>query len=382
MTFDKRLRTLLLRGLMVQALAITPALSLSACGDSGSPGTGPGDTTTDDSEPTDSEGDDSTASTTKRDAGMRDAAAATKDASKPTVTADDAGASSAEPKDAGTAKPDASSGDAGKADASTTPVAPSGGYQRGDAPTSASASTKGPYAVKTYTDGYRDGPDYADSTIHYPTNAEPPFAIMAIVPGFVSPQSSIQNWGPFLASHGIVTMTIGTNSPGDQPPAREAALMDALKTLQEENTRDGSPLKGQLDLTRQATGGWSMGGGGTLLAAQDNPTLKATMAICPWNPGYSYRKVTVPALMFAGTADTLAGGQSQGFYTSIPDSTQKLLWEVNGADHFYANDPAGQGGAVGRYGLSFVKVFLEGDERYRQFLKEKGPNASDFRTNM
>ena len=77
-----------------------------------------------------------------------------------------------------------------------------------------SIADPGAYTVATLTesDGIRNGPDYSGATIYYPTNATPPFASIAIVPGYVSPQSSIQAWGPFLASHGIVVMTIGTNS--------------------------------------------------------------------------------------------------------------------------------------------------------------------------
>jgi hypothetical protein len=73
------------------------------------------------------------------------------------------------------------------------------------------------------------------------------------------------NWGPFLASHGIVTMTIGTNSGSDPPDTRKDALLDALETIKSEQTRMGSPLMGKLALDALATMGWSMGGGGTLL---------------------------------------------------------------------------------------------------------------------
>ncbi|MDG2362604.1 MAG: hypothetical protein P8L80_00715 [Flavobacteriales bacterium] len=64
----------------------------------------------------------------------------------------------------------------------------------------------------TESDGIRNGPDYSGATIYYPTNSTPPYSGMAIVPGYLSAQSTIQNWGPYLASHGFVTMTIGTNS--------------------------------------------------------------------------------------------------------------------------------------------------------------------------
>ena len=78
----------------------------------------------------------------------------------------------------------------------------------------------------------------------------------------------------------------------------------------------------------------------------------------------------------------LAAGQGPGFYRSMPDSTPKVSWEVAGADHFYANDPAGQGGWVGAYGLAFLKTFLEGDDRYRQYLSVRGPSSATFESNV
>lgn len=295
---------------------------------------------------------------------------------------------------AGGALPAAGSGAAGMAAAGTSgsPAAGSGGakapgkgFIRGPDPTDASVmgTAKGPFMVKSYTDGYRDGPAYADSTIFYPVDADPPFAAVAVVPGFVSPQSSIINWGPFLASFGIVTMTIGTNLPTDPPDTRKDALLDALETLKSENTRMGGPLMGKIATDTLATMGWSMGGGGTLLVANEHPEMKATISMCAWNPGYPYSKIKSPALMFASLGDPLAGGQSQGFYSSVPDSTPKMLIETPGADHFVANDPASTGGMIGRYGLAWMKVFLEGDERYRKFLLEKPMvTTTDFQTNV
>jgi hypothetical protein len=87
--------------------------------------------------------------------------------------------------------------------------------------------------------------------------------------------------------------------------------------------------------------------------------------------------------MFAATNDPLAGTQSQGFYVSIPETTQKMLFEVAGGDHWIANNPASLSGAIGRYGLSWMKVFLEGDDRYRQFLTAGKPaGTQDYRTNV
>jgi dienelactone hydrolase len=252
---------------------------------------------------------------------------------------------------------------------------------RGPAPTIESASSPGPFDVQTFSDGLRDGPDYGSQSLHYPTDAEPPFAAVAVVPGFVSPESSIRAWGPFLASHGIVTLTIGTNGGGDPPEVRANALLDALETIAGENSRSGSPLEGRIDTQRLGVMGWSMGGGGALIAANRTPGLRAAISLAGWSPGAQFSDNAVPTLLFAGTADPLAGGQSQGFFTSIPDGTPKMLYEVQGGNHSVANDPGSTGGDIGRFGLSWLRVFLEGDERYRPLLTDP-VQASDFRSNL
>jgi dienelactone hydrolase len=274
------------------------------------------------------------------------------------------------------------SGSGGGVGPTDPPPAMSDGLIRGDDPTTESATSAGPFDVDTITAGLRDGPGYGTQTLHVPVGAEPPFAGVVVVPGFISPESSIRAWGPFLASHGIVTLTIGTNSGGDPPDVRASALLDGIETLKAENERSGSPVEGAMALDRFGVMGWSMGGGGTLIAANDNPQLRAAVSLAAWSPGVRFADNEVPTLLLAGSADTLAGGQSQGFFESIPEQTPKMLFEVSGGPHDIANNPASAGGEIGRYGLSWLKVFLEGDERFRQFLLETPSRQSDFRDNL
>lgn len=93
-------------------------------------------------------------------------------------------------------------------------------------------SNPGPYNVETITeiDGIRNGPYYFGATIYYPTNKTELLASIAIVPGFTALPSSVNEWGPFYASHGIVCIIIGTNSIYEFPEARAIALLDALET--------------------------------------------------------------------------------------------------------------------------------------------------------
>jgi dienelactone hydrolase len=295
-----------------------------------------------------------------------------------------AGGSGAAAAGAGGAGTGAAGGGAG-ATAPAGTCGPSAFACRGPDPTMATAlgSAKGPYATGMMTSGYKNGDQFADATIYYPKgDAKPPFGCVSVCPGFASPQSSIQQWGPFLASHGIVTITIGTNSTSDPPQTRALALMDALETCKAENDRADSPIKGMIDKEHVGVSGWSMGGGGTLIAAENNPTLKAAVSFAAWQPS-SGAKNMVPVLMFEGTADALAAGMSEGFYSATPDSVSKMLFEVQGAPHEVANDPKNQMGLIGLYGLSWWKVFLEGDERYRQLLLLPKPSiTAKYMTNV
>jgi len=244
------------------------------------------------------------------------------------------------------------------------------------------------YGSLTESDGIRNGPGYSGATIYYPTNATPPFTGMVIVPGYVSPQSSIQNWGPFLASHGIVTMTIGTNSFFDQPEDRRDALLDALITLKEENIRSGSPLLGNLDITRLAVGGWSMGGGGAQLAAKTDTTLKAVMALCPWLNTSQLTAADlnhpVPILFFSGEYDGVAppAAHADVHYNYTPFSTSKMLFEIASGNHSVANDPIGGGGYVGKIAVAWLKNFLVGDTCYCPLVLNTPPTASKYLLNV
>ena len=253
-----------------------------------------------------------------------------------------------------------------------------------------SISNPGEYTFDSMTesDGIRNGPDYSGATLYYPTNAVPPFTGIVIVPGYLSPQSSIQNWGPFLASHGIVTMTIGTISFFDQPEDRRDALLDALITLKEENRRSGSPLLGTIDTTRLAVGGWSMGGGGAQLAAGMDPNLKAVMALCPWLDEGSLTPSdlnhAIPTLIFSAENDAIAPHalHADVHYDYTPLSTSKMLFEIAGGDHSVANSPIGGGGDVGKIAISWLKNFLVGDTCYCPLVLDTPPSASEYLLNV
>ena len=249
------------------------------------------------------------------------------------------------------------------------------------------ARKAGPWKVARLRerDGIRNGPDYRGGTIHYPTAADGaiadagPLPIVAICPGYQASEGSVRPWGDFLASHGIVVMTLGTNAPRDLPIARGRALLDAIETVRAEHTREDSPLHGRLDLERTGVAGWSMGGGGAQHAAVMDDSLKGVVAWVPWQPGIAF-KHAVPVMILAGEKDRIAStrAHSRPHFERTPDSTTKLLFEIRGGNHFLPSNPGNHDGDVGAWTLAWIKAFVAGDEAYRSVLEREPSTASIY----
>ena len=249
----------------------------------------------------------------------------------------------------------------------------------------------GPYNVDLIyeSDGLRNGPYYSGATLYYPIDAPEPFASIVIVPGWGMPESTIQDWGPFFASWGIVAMTIGTNNPNyDWPEERAEALLDAIETIKQEDGRINSPVYGKIDLNSFAVSGWSMGGGGAQLAAVMEPTLKAVIALCPWLDnwvlGPDDLNHSVPILIFSGENDVNAPPYLHAdiHYNYTPSATDKLLFEVENGDHYVANGPDGGSGYIGDRAHEWLKKYLLDDFSNCELLLEVPPTASQYLTNI
>ena len=249
-----------------------------------------------------------------------------------------------------------------------------GSYQRGPDPTvSFLEAARGPYSVRTdnvssFVGGFGGG------TVHYPTGTSGTMAAVVVIPGFVSAESSIEWWGPKLASYGFVVMTIDTNSGFDQPPSRATQINNALDYLIEQNGSSTSPYSGMIDENRLGVIGWSMGGGGTLRVAAEG-RLKAAIPLAPWDTSsFRFRSITTPTLIFACESDIVApvGSHADPFYEAIPDSTDKAFFELNNGSHYCGNGGNSYNDELGRLGVSWMKLHLDNDQRYNQFLC--GPN--------
>ncbi|MBL4827328.1 MAG: hypothetical protein JKY66_06385 [Spongiibacteraceae bacterium] len=250
------------------------------------------------------------------------------------------------------------------------------GYQKGPNPTeSALLANSGPYSVSsTSVSSFVSG--FGGGHIHYPTNAEAndTFGAIAAVPGYLSYESSIEWWGPRLASHGFIVITIDTNSTSDQPDSRARQLSAALNHLISESNSSSSEISGMVDSNRVAVIGWSMGGGGALKLSTDRQ-LNATIPQAPYYSGRNdFDEISSPTLIIACEDDSVAAVRSHAspFYNDIPRSTPKAFVEINGGSHYCANSGYADEDILGKYGIAWMKRWVDFDERYTQFLC--GPN--------
>lgn len=250
------------------------------------------------------------------------------------------------------------------------------GYEVGPNPTlSALQASQGPLSVSsTIVPSSVSG--FGGGTIYFPSNAQQELAAIAVAPGFTNYQSAIQWWGPLLASHGYVVITIDTNGRFDNPNSRSLQLDAALSHLIDESNRANSPISGIVDENRLATMGFSMGGGGSLISASRN-RLSAAVPLAPWNSGGNdFDQIGVPTMIMACENDTTASVNSHAspFYNTIPNSTDKAYMEITNGPHNCANGDNGNGNdaLLSTYGVSWMKRFLDKDQRYAQFLC--GPN--------
>jgi predicted dienelactone hydrolase len=253
-------------------------------------------------------------------------------------------------------------------------------FQRGPDPTSASVNAvTGPFATSQTTVSRLAVIGFGGGTIYFPTStAEGTFGAVAVAPGFTATQSSLAWLGPRVASQGFVVFIIDTISTLDQPDARGRELLAALDYL-----TTSSVVRTRIDASRLAVMGHSMGGGGTLEASADRPSLQAAVALTPWDLTKDWSGNQVPTLIVGAEADTVApvATHSIPFYNSLPDASEKTYVELAGATHFAPNSP---NTTIARYAISWLKEFVDNDDRYEQFLCGAGAGTEltvdDYRT--
>jgi dienelactone hydrolase len=254
---------------------------------------------------------------------------------------------------------------------------------RGPTPTTAilDANT-GPFTTATLAVPTSAG--FGGGTIYYPTNVQGPFAAISVSPGFTETGAALANWGPRLASHGFVTIIFNTVNPNsDLPAQRSQQQLQALDYVIAQSNNASSPIAGLVDGNRRGVMGHSMGGGASLISAENDPTLRASVGLAPFNFGSSFPDITVPTMIVACQADNVADVDQHAspMYNSIPATTRKSYISVTGGNHFCANNPTGGNNEVGRFVVAWFKRMLDSDTRYDPWVCGASKPVADANLN-
>jgi dienelactone hydrolase len=252
----------------------------------------------------------------------------------------------------------------------TNPVTPTSsprnagtsGTQKGPNPTAAALERNGPFSTARINVSRTAASGFGGGTIHYPTDQSlGRLGAIVVVPGYMSAESSIAWYGPRIASHGFVVMTIATNTTADQPGQRGRQLNSGLQFLTRHST-----VGSRVDPTRLAGMGWSMGGGGPLDAAERNPNIKAIVPLAPWHTNTTRRRLTTPTLIVSCAADAVAPNamHSDPIYRSL-GSTEKAQFTVSGSHMCVTGSPDS---GISRMSVAWLKRFVDNDTRYSSII--------------
>ena len=273
------------------------------------------------------------------------------------------------------------------------------------------------YDILTEADGISQSTLYNGALLYYPTEGNPPFESIILMPAFGG-AGSMDGWAQFYASNGYIAMSIGnfdrSNRDWDSEwdyADRALGILDAMETIKAENVREGSPLYGNIDTTSFSVSGHSTSGGGAHTAAIMEPSIKSAILLnsamsvldslnCPavsngmGDTSYyclleQHLDHEVPTLVFAGESEynelvtsddsTYAGMWALVQYNYIPETTEKLYFESENQGHSSAEFPDGD---VANFALYWLKYYSSNLDNYCDSLIIDPGSTSQFLTTI
>ena len=207
----------------------------------------------------------------------------------------------------------------------------------------------GPFAVgvRTATVARADGTTFT-ARLSYPATtagASTPFApgaapaaAISFGHGFLQATTQYATTMDHLASWGFVV--IASNSQGSLFPSHAgfaADLRHCLSYLEQQNAAPGSFLFNAVDPARLGMSGHSMGGGASILAAADDPRVKAlaNLAAAETNPSAvaAMARIRVPVSLISGESDTIVPVSGNGQVMYNAGAAPKSLPIIRGGFH-------------------------------------------------
>ena len=228
-------------------------------------------------------------------------------------------------------------------------------------------SVHGPYAVSSYLSGL-DAPGYNSAIVYRPLG-DGPFPATTLTPGYTNKKEDFSWLAEHLASHGIIVLVF-TPTVSYLTDARIWAKghVTGISTLKRENSRIDSPLFAQVDTEKLGLIGYSFGGAGAILAANELKgeiksvvTMSAFMPVTPTS--------AAPQLFIVGNRDNLAQpARVAQTFRAITSPSPRAFANINGLGHFEVLNRGKKRAEISRMAIAWVKSYLALDTRYMTFI--------------
>lgn len=194
----------------------------------------------------------------------------------------------------------------------------------------------------------RPGGSTFTATLYYPAESEGPgapidssggpYAAISFGHGFLQAVSQYESTLEHLATWGY--FAIASQSAGGLFPNHASFADDmshCLTWLEEQNANAGSDLFGLVDVDRFGLSGHSMGGGASILAAADDPRVRAlaNLAAADTNPSAidAMAQVDMPVRLISGDMDTIVPPSQHGELMYANGSAPRQHIVIQGGFH-------------------------------------------------
>lgn len=232
--------------------------------------------------------------------------------------------------------------------------------------------------TRCYYDTGLESDAYSSAFIVYPCEtSEGPFPSLTFTGGITNVKEQVAWLADHVVTYGFVLIVMTpTNNLAVNTDVWKNAMLGGLEMLESENNRSSSPIYNLVDMNRLGIMGFSMGGGGTLKAANTvGDGIKTALSLAPHEAPVDpsmYTNITVPTVVTTGTNDSICPRDSvKDIFDCLPNNLDRLFVNFTDANHVDWMDLLGDKTTHNRFKtfvVSWLKYYLAGDSSYETYL--------------
>ena len=229
-------------------------------------------------------------------------------------------------------------------------------------------AARGESSVCTSTAGlWRWG--YQSARLSWPCGLKNKAAAITLTGGYTNIKEQMYWLADHLTSHGYVVLTITPYNIFGSPPVWESAHKAGIEELLKQNRTWYSPVRNRIDTERLGMMGYSMGGGGALLAAGElGDTVKAVVGLSPFLDRKQpfYANISASTLLIGGSLDfTALPNAVASYYETLPADTSRALAIIRYLNHLdWVGFPSSMKNRGKILSTAWLNRHLKGDTRF------------------